>query len=183
MRLQSLLGAAALLGLAALFTAQATAGPSLDARSERDLIRKGFKIAPVKLNLKNKNRDQVGLGSYLVNSAGDCNGCHTNPSFAAGGNPFNGEPEVINTANYLAGGQQFGPFVSANITPDATGKPAGLTYAQFLRTLRTGQNPHDTTKLLQVMPWPAYRKMTDHQIRAVYEYLRAIPHAEPAPPQ
>jgi hypothetical protein len=29
--------------------------------------------------------------------------------------------------------------------------------------------------LLQVMPWPVYRHLTDHDLRAIYEYLRAIP--------
>ena len=33
--------------------------------------------------------------------------------------------------------------------------------------------------LLQVMPWPAYANMTEHDLRAIYEYLSAIPHAEP----
>jgi hypothetical protein len=29
--------------------------------------------------------------------------------------------------------------------------------------------------LLQVMPWPAFASMTDHQLDAIYEYLSAIP--------
>ena len=33
--------------------------------------------------------------------------------------------------------------------------------------------------LLQVMPWPAYANMTAHDLRTIYEYLSAIPHAEP----
>ena len=33
--------------------------------------------------------------------------------------------------------------------------------------------------ILQVMPWPIYMNMTDHDLRAVYEYLRAIPTATP----
>jgi hypothetical protein len=40
-------------------------------------IRIGFEIAPVPLNLKGKDPAKVGLGSYLVNAVGDCNGCHT----------------------------------------------------------------------------------------------------------
>jgi hypothetical protein len=28
------------------------------------------------------------------------------------------------------------------------------------------------------MPWPVYRNMTDHDLRAIVEYLSAIPHAE-----
>jgi len=37
-------------------------------------IEQGFDIAPVPLNLEGKNRALVGLGSYIVNAQGDCNG-------------------------------------------------------------------------------------------------------------
>jgi hypothetical protein len=76
----------------------------------------------------------------------------------------------------MAGGLQFGPFTSANITPDALGRPAGLTLEQFISTLRTGHNPLDPPgALLQVMPWPSFGKKTDNDLRAMYEYLSAIP--------
>jgi hypothetical protein len=42
-------------------------------------IQVGFDTAPVTLDLKGKNRALVGLGSYLVNVAYDCNICH-NPA-------------------------------------------------------------------------------------------------------
>src|SRR5215468_7686466 len=72
-----------------------------DDRSE-SRIQRGFEVAPVPLNLAGKNRALVGLGSYLVNAAGDCNGCHAGPSgeFAPGGDPFQGQPKVINKAAY-----------------------------------------------------------------------------------
>ncbi|HZS03782.1 MAG TPA: hypothetical protein VFD58_02825 [Blastocatellia bacterium] len=61
--------------------------------------------------------------------------------------------------------------------------PAGLTLEQFYETLRTGKdqkNRHpQISPLLQVMPWPAFGKMTDRDILAIYLYLSAIPHAEP----
>jgi hypothetical protein len=37
----------------------------------------GFKVAPVPLNLRHKSSDLVGLGSYIVNTQGWCNDCHT----------------------------------------------------------------------------------------------------------
>ena len=37
----------------------------------------GLEAAPVHLNLKGKNIALVGLGSYFVNVASDCNGCHS----------------------------------------------------------------------------------------------------------
>src|SRR5690348_9083823 len=97
-----------------------------------DQILRGYQIAPVPLNLIGKDWQRVGLGSYLVNTTG-CNDCHTHPNWAPNGNPYLvGQVEQINTAEYMAGGRQFGPdpvdghiVFSANMTPDKTGKPAG----------------------------------------------------------
>jgi len=135
----------------------------------------GYQIAPVHLDLKGKAWAAVGLGSYLVNTTG-CNDCHTHPNWAPNGNPYLGQREQINAAEYLAGGREFGPIVSANITPDKKGQPAGLTLNQFLKVIRTGHDPGDPPGvLLQVMPWPLYRWKTDRDLAAMYEYLRAIP--------
>ena len=35
--------------------------------------------------------------------------------------------------------------------------------------------PSEDNDLLQVMPWPVYGKMKDRDLRAIYEFLRAIP--------
>ena len=116
--------------------------------------------------------------------------------------PFAGTQQV-NPATYLGGGRDFGPFgsksellhlYSRNLTPDKTGLPeGGHTFEEFLTILRTGKDydhvhpnctgaPDGTCLLppfngdvLQVMPWPVQQNMTDHDIRAIYEYLSAIP--------
>ena len=143
-------------------------------------VQRGFDIAPVDLNVQGKNRDLVGLGSYLVNAVGSCNDCHTCPSFQPGHSPYQpGGDGKINKTNYLAGGVHFGPFTSANLTPDANGRPAGLTLEKFIHTIRTGEDPDKPGQLLQVMVWPILRNMTDRDLTAMYEYLRSIPHAEP----
>ena len=67
------------------------AGAAAD-ESSQSQIQRGFEINPVPLDLNGKNRGLVGLGSYIVNTTG-CNDCHTNPSYAPGGNPFLGQPE------------------------------------------------------------------------------------------
>lgn len=160
--------------LAAAFTSGACAA---DDQSESQ-VKRGFEIVPpgVYLNLAGKNRASVGLGSYIVNTTG-CADCHTHPTYLPGGDPFKGNPEVINFQQYLTGGRKFGPFItSANLTPDASGKPAGLSLVQFISTLRTGHNPNDPPgQILQVMPWPVIGKKTDHDLTAIYEFLRAIP--------
>ncbi len=146
-------------------------------RPNADQVRKGFRIVPpgLHLDLARKDRDLVGLGSYVVNTSG-CIDCHSHPSYAPGGDPFKGEPELVNVAQYLSGGRLFGPLKSPNLTPDHAGRPAGLTLRQFLTTLRTGHNPKDPPgEILQVMPWPVYGKKTEQDLTAAYEYLRAIP--------
>ena len=196
-------------------------------------------IPPDQLNTKGKNPYLVALGSYLVNGAGDCNGCHTFPRFlrpggtvpgtngnATGnlssqgsnpqyGNPYldqlpvNGQPlngqlkANTNVQHFLAGGRCFGFFMSRNITPDDSGKPRGLTEAEFIQVMRQGTdiscnkaNPptyggvvdpvcstpeapgagHSFNPgVLQTMPWPTYHSMTDTDLKAIYAYLSALP--------
>jgi hypothetical protein len=116
--------------------------------------------------------------------------------------PFTGTQHV-NPATYLGGGRDFGPFgvaselthlYSRNLTPDKTGRPeGGHTFEEFLTILRTGKDydqvhpnctgapdgncllPPFNGDVLQVMPWPVHQNMTEHDIRAIYEYLSAIP--------
>jgi hypothetical protein len=150
-------------------------------------IVRGFALSPVRLDLRRKNPALVGLGSYIVNAQGGCNDCHTSPPFAEGGDPHLGQPKKINAARYLAGGTPFGPpcdpttIFSKNLTPDEHGRPAGLTFEEFLTLMRTGRNPHNPDHILQIMPWPVYGEMTRHDLRAVYEFLSAIPSRPSAP--
>jgi len=91
-------------------------------------------------------------------------------------------------------------IISRNLTPDKNGLPeGGRTYGEFAQIMRTGVDldhlhptcatgpsglPIVTTTciaaplngdLLQTMPWPGLRNLTDHDLRAIYEYLSAIP--------
>ena len=148
-------------------------------KAEKKRVQIGLAIAPVNLNFRNRDRDLVGLGSYIVNAQAACADCHSCPTYAPGHNPFQGGDGQINATNYLAGGVPFGPIISANITPDADGKPAGLDFDEYLELIRTGHDPDEPGEILQVMPWPIFRNMTDRDILAIYTYLSSIPHAEP----
>lgn len=159
----------------------ATQGPP----DEHSKIQQGFAImqaSGIPLDLRGKNPALVGLGSYIVNAQADCNGCHGNPQWATGGDPFQGQPAVIAANGYLVGGASlFGPvFVPRNLTPNAAGLPAGMTREQFIHTIRTGQDRRPTgdppdSPLLQIMPWPNFRNMTDRDLSAIYEFLSSIP--------
>jgi hypothetical protein len=90
-------------------------------------------------------------------------------------------------------------IVSRNLTPDKTGRAVGgRTFEEFRWILTTGAdldhlhpNCTDPTikssstcfplnlpfdgELLQIMPWPEDRHMAEHEMRAIYEYLSAVP--------
>jgi hypothetical protein len=142
----------------------------------------GLRIAPVPLNLTGKNRELVGLGSYIVNAQGGCNDCHNNGTqYLPGGNPFQGQPKRINAAGYLVGGAVVFGVTAPNLRPElgtTPPLPAGRTFRQFADEMRTGINPDDG-HILQVMPWPDFQDMTEQDIYAIYEYLSALPAVAP----
>jgi hypothetical protein len=156
----------------------------------------GKKINPVPLNLAGKNPEVVYLGSYLVNGQGGCNSCHTCPAYRgidpykSGGPalPLPDTPGTTNTSNYLAGGTPFpgrgqgfqtpAP-IAANLTPDSTGLPGGLTFDDFKNAMQNGIVSRKPGHVLQVMPWPVFRKMYDNDLNAIYQYLSSIPSGQP----
>jgi hypothetical protein len=206
----SAVAAVCAIGLAGMIISAPRGQAENEGSDDESKIQQGFAIAPVPLNLAGKNRALVGLGSYLVNGDGDCNGCHSAgppTEFTPTGSPyllppvFSGKKKV-NPATYLGGTRNFGPLVpgsapiiSRNLTPDKTGMPeGGRPFSDFLRIIRSGvdlDKLHPTCPMgtinagcvpfpfngavLQIMPWPSFQDMTDHDIRAIYEYLSAIP--------
>jgi hypothetical protein len=127
-------------------------------QDEKEMIQIGLAVAPVPLNMAGKDPDMVGLGSYIVNVTGDCNGCHSHgPAteyVVPSGNPYLLQPPYsgttqVNAATYLGGGRDFGAFpplpgallhiISRNLTPDKSGLPeGGRTLAEFIEIMRTG---------------------------------------------
>ena len=125
-------------------------------------------------------------------------------SASVGGFPSGSTPSSYPPDGYpidpTTGFPYAGPvIISRNLTPDKNGRPeGGRTLAEFKEILRDGTDldkihptcqsetdpnialgicippPVDGRKL-QVMPWPLFHNMTDHQIEAIYEYLSAIP--------
>ncbi|MGA2882427.1 MAG: hypothetical protein ABSG13_26025 [Bryobacteraceae bacterium] len=219
--------AVAAIGFVTMIAGTSTLCAQTDPTGPRVL--QGLAISPVPLNLNGRDINLVGLGSYLVNTTGDCNGCHSSgvpPTFVypylPGRNPYFNQPQIVDPKTYLDGGTNFftvgtptgpsgyaGPnIITRNLTPNKDGLPeGGHTLAQFMQIFRTGidfdhihptctagqiatietgtppfpvcipTSPGNTPdgNLLQIMPWPGFSYLTDHDIQAIYEYLSAIP--------
>lgn len=103
--------------------------------------------------------DRIERGRYLA-VLGDCTACHTAPD----GQPF---------AGGLALQTPFGTLVAQNITPDRETGIGNWTEDEFVAALHDGRG-HNGTRLYPAMPYPAYTKMTDDEVRAIRAYLATV---------
>src|SRR4029079_18280232 len=112
-------------------------------------------------------------GSYLVNNVLFCAACHTSREH---GNTLT-EPE--RTDAYLGGGNIYndkgiGVVWVPNITPDVETGIGAWKDDEILRVLRDGV-ARDGHFLVPLMPFDAYRHLSDEDARAVVAYLRTVP--------
>ena len=124
-----------------------------------------------------------------------------NPNnYLGGGGQFTGTPgqgPLMVGGPLIIYGRNLTPGCPVTVSPCANPLPeGGETFAEFLSIFRTGHdfdNAHpacpslgvegciditkspDNPSLLQIMPWPIFGLMSDDDLRAIYEYLAAIP--------
>jgi mono/diheme cytochrome c family protein len=106
-------------------------------------------------------------GAYLANSVSSCGSCHTDRGNdgALREPPFGGGQRMDVAADATK------VYVSPNLTPDPTTSPIGRwSEDTFVSRFRRGEEIAGTP-----MPWGAYARMTDDDLRSVYRYLRTLP--------
>jgi mono/diheme cytochrome c family protein len=107
-------------------------------------------------------------GRYLVESVGNCAGCHTNR------NPVTAAMEGATLAGGLHIESDSHPgveFVTPNLTPDPeTGRVAKWTEELFVARFQMGRGAEGTP-----MPWAEFGNMTDDDLRAIFRYLQSVP--------
>ena len=130
-------------------------------------IIKAFLIKPVRptepLLASIKADTSANYGKHLVMAVANCNECHTKRN---GIGDFIGKP--------LAGGAEFKEegkptLISPNLTPHPSGRIYGWSQETFIQRFRLG-------KLIPYshMPWESFGRMTDDELKAIYNYLRTI---------
>jgi mono/diheme cytochrome c family protein len=97
-----------------------------------------------------------GQGEYVMR-AGDCMACHTKE----GGKPFAGGRAIESP---------MGTIWTTNITPDKDTGIGNWTLDDFRAALYDGVTPNGT-HLYPAMPYENYRKMTEEDVVALYDYF------------
>jgi hypothetical protein len=110
-------------------------------------------------------------GEYLTSIAG-CEECHTRLN--------RGQPD---TSMRFAGGRVFasptGTVVSANITPDTEtgiGKWDFIRFRDRMRSMaqyKDDEFPKVGPERFTLMPWIAYRNLPDHDLEAIFLYMKS----------
>ena len=130
-------------------------------------VLKAFLIKPVGPDgepARSLARDtSAAYGKYLAYSVAECNGCHTVRDMTGG---FIGEP--------FAGGVVFEEegkptLTTPNLTTDSSSRIFGWKEEDFLKRFRMGKLiPHSH------MPWNAYKRMSDNDLKAIYNFLQTV---------
>lgn len=138
---------------------------------------------------------QLERGRYLV-TIGGCNDCHTPFKMTDKGpapdmdRMLSGHPEQMKLPPPP---KAQGPWVmSGSATNTAFAGPWGMTFAanltsdkntglgiwdekMFIQAMRMGKHFGQGRPIMPPMPWRAYRRMTDEDLKAVFAYLRSVP--------
>jgi cytochrome c553 len=110
----------------------------------------------------------VARGEYLANHVASCVNCHTDRNERDGslvGPRFGGgqRMEVADDRTRI--------YVPPNLTPDPETSPIGMwSEDDFVARMRGGERIPGTP-----MPWGAYGRMSDDDLRSLYRYFRTLP--------
>lgn len=140
-------------------------------------------------------RQDVVRGAYLVKAMA-CADCHTpwkmgpngpEPDFSLG---LSGHPEKMtlppppsaqgpwiagNSATNTAFWGPWGVSYASNLTPDRETGIGTWRPDDFVKTIRTGKHLGAGRPLQPPMPWPAFSKLNDRDLKAMFAYLTSQP--------
>jgi hypothetical protein len=140
--------------------------------------------------------EAIEQGKYLVEIVG-CNDCHTPFKMTERGpepdmsRMLSGHPQGVtlpeiqldprsgwafagaSTNTAFAG--PWGVSYAANLTPDVLTGMGIWTEDNFVNAIRNGKHWGTARPIMPPMPWQAFSKMTDYDLKAIYAYLRTIP--------
>lgn len=113
-----------------------------------------------------KRDTSIAYGKYLATYVANCNGCHTLRDMTGAyiGTSFAGGGEFV---------ERGVTFYPPNLTTDSSSRIFNWTQEQFLDRFRAGKF-HPATP----MPWNSFKRMSDNDIKALYNFLKSLPPAK-----
>lgn len=132
---------------------------------------KAFLIKPVgpseEVPKKVKRDSTAAYGKYIALNVANCNGCHTQRDMTGG---FIGEPFAGGNPMTEPGKDTLTP---PNLTPHPDSRIYTWSQQDFINRVRMG-------KLIEHshMPWNSYKRMSDDDLKAIYNYLRTVKPAQ-----
>ncbi len=121
--------------------------------------------------------DTVATGRYLT-TIGGCHECHT---------PHGEKGELDETRAFAGGWEMKGPWgrnVTANITPHPTTYIGRASREEFIARFKAFEHfdpkaaPPPAPGRNTVMPWLAASGLTEHDLGAIYDFLKTVPPIE-----
>ncbi|MBM61711.1 MAG: hypothetical protein CL484_02040 [Acidobacteria bacterium] len=141
-----------------------------DKKTKLKIKRSDISPLPTPTNVPEPPNDPIERGKYLL-TLGNCLSCHS-PTLKG---------QIIEE-RYLAGGvvinTHFGVMLPPNITPAEKTGIGGYKKEEFMRLMREGITRKGVQVMLNYMPWYVYKKMTDEDLNAMYEFLMSNPPIE-----
>lgn len=137
---------------------------------------------------------QVDRGKYLVAAMG-CDDCHTPKKMGPNGpeddmsRRLSGHPEDMKVttgpkleapwmasvaATFTAWSGPWGVSYTANLTPDQNTGLGVWTEEMFVMAIREGKHMGKGRPILPPMPWPAFRNLSDDDLKAIFAFLRTL---------
>lgn len=134
-------------------------------------------------------------GKYLVEVTG-CHDCHTPMKMGANGpepdmtRALSGHPEQMKlppppkleapwiwagTATNTAFAGPWGVSYAVNVTADPDTGIGRWREPDFVNAIRTGKHLGVGRPIAPPMPWPAYAKLSDRDLKAIFAYLKSTP--------
>ena len=127
-----------------------------------------------------RTSERLARGRYLVVGLAGCETCHTPKDWKTHGAPnlpgMELAGQVIPVANLP------GVVVASNLTPDPETGAAPWSDDEIARAVREGIG-HDGRTIFPMMPYEAYRSISDEDLAALVVYMRSVaPVRNPLPP-
>ena len=150
---------------------------------------------PVQTESVKPSAVSVERGKYLT-EIGGCQDCHTpfkmgergpepDMSRMLSGHPADvamPEPVTLDqpwswmgSATNTAFAGPWGISYATNLTPDAETGIGKWKEQMFVQAIQKGKHMGQGRMILPPMPWPAYRNMTEEDLRSIFAYLQSIP--------